>query len=235
MAHIILVHGASQSGSCWESVPIRLSDCGHTVEVLDLPGHGQDSTPLAEVTLAKYAQKVAQAILSSPEPPVVIGHSMGGFVITAGVDLALEAAGSVNQLIYVTALVPGDGESMDDLRAYPEFGKGTPPGTVEIRGVPPVLYILNDENRLGGQGGYIPTFEPQPLAPFSEPVRLKHSESYRRSYVFATRDQVLPLAAQERFVAQRLMHAVARIDSDHAPFVTHPAELVAIIDAWSRQ
>ena len=52
MSTYVLVHGAWHGSWCWEKVVPLLEQAGHQVEALDLPGHGQDKTPIREITLA---------------------------------------------------------------------------------------------------------------------------------------------------------------------------------------
>ena len=51
MARFVLVHGAFGGAWCWEPVTGPLEAAGHTVEAIDLPGGGDDETPVADVTL----------------------------------------------------------------------------------------------------------------------------------------------------------------------------------------
>jgi alpha-beta hydrolase superfamily lysophospholipase len=37
---------------------------GHEVHAIDLPGSGEDTTPLGEVTLERYADAIRKAIVS---------------------------------------------------------------------------------------------------------------------------------------------------------------------------
>ena len=81
MARMVLVHGAFGRAACWDRVRPGLRAAGHDVEAIDLPGAGDDPTPVAEVTLDRYAQRVCEALADGP-PAVLVGHSMGGMVIT---------------------------------------------------------------------------------------------------------------------------------------------------------
>ena len=47
MARLVLVHGAFAGAWCWEPVVAPLEAAGHSVETFDLPGSGDDRTPLA--------------------------------------------------------------------------------------------------------------------------------------------------------------------------------------------
>ena len=81
MARIVLVHGAFGRAACWDRVVPGLRTAGHSVEAIDLPGQGDDPTPVEQVTLDRYAQRVCEALAEGP-PAVLVGHSMGGMVIT---------------------------------------------------------------------------------------------------------------------------------------------------------
>ena len=82
MARIVLVHGAFGGAWCWEPVISPLEGAGHTVEAFDLPGGGSDDTPVADVTLESCAARVGDVLGRRPEAAVLVGHSMGGIVIT---------------------------------------------------------------------------------------------------------------------------------------------------------
>jgi hypothetical protein len=45
MARFVFVHGAFTGGWIWEPLAQRLKAAGHTVELPDLPGAGEDNTP----------------------------------------------------------------------------------------------------------------------------------------------------------------------------------------------
>ncbi|MFW5729052.1 MAG: alpha/beta fold hydrolase [Spirochaetota bacterium] len=48
----VLTHGARHGPWCWNGVVPLPEQRGHTVRTVDLPGHGEDSTPVSEVTLS---------------------------------------------------------------------------------------------------------------------------------------------------------------------------------------
>src|SRR5919197_1233624 len=51
MARFVLIHGAFGGGWIWGPLAGRLEAAGHEVEAPDLPGMGDDDTPVAEGTL----------------------------------------------------------------------------------------------------------------------------------------------------------------------------------------
>lgn len=83
---IVLVHGGGAHSRWWDHIAPLLAD-GRRVAALDLSGHG-DSGRRDEYTLDQWAHEVLAVATDAgiAAPPVVIGHSMGGFI-------ALRAAG----------------------------------------------------------------------------------------------------------------------------------------------
>ncbi len=81
-APIVMVHGAFCGGWAFETFAAPFEAAGHLCFTPDLPGHGpgggHDAVRGQSVT--DYARSVAQVIESCSEPPVVIGHSLGGLV-----------------------------------------------------------------------------------------------------------------------------------------------------------
>src|ERR1700694_3612223 len=84
MPPLLFVHGAWHGAWCWEEHFLRyFADRGWSVKAIDLRGQG--SAPgrkrLRWTRIADYVTDLAEAADSLPEPPVVIGHSMGGLVV----------------------------------------------------------------------------------------------------------------------------------------------------------
>ena len=80
---IVFVHGITEDRHAWHSVVPFLEDSFRCVR-LDLRGHGassdaDDYSPLAMA--GDVATVIAEADIN--EPPILVGHSLGGFVVTA--------------------------------------------------------------------------------------------------------------------------------------------------------
>lgn len=76
MSTYLLVHGAWHGAWCWRHVTPLLEQAGHQVMAPDLPGSGQDTTPLAEVSLAAYVACVTDLVDQADEPVILVGHSL---------------------------------------------------------------------------------------------------------------------------------------------------------------
>src|SRR5579863_2206159 len=58
MSTFLLIHGAWHGGWCWRKVAPLLQAKAHMVLAPDLPGHGNDKTPTATVTLQTYTDRI---------------------------------------------------------------------------------------------------------------------------------------------------------------------------------
>lgn len=95
----VLVHGGAAHAGWWDHVGPLLDAPGsrQRVVALDLSGHG-DSDRRPAYLLESWAEEVLAVARTQPNgaPPVVVGHSMGGFVaLTAARDHGKELAGAV--------------------------------------------------------------------------------------------------------------------------------------------
>jgi len=111
----VLVHGAMHGAWCRDRLVPELAALGYEAVVVDLPGHGTRRNEVA--TLESYGNALAGVV---EQDDVLVGHSMGGTVITLAAD-AIDS--KVGHLIYLAAPVPHEGKSLADvMSAY----TGTP-------------------------------------------------------------------------------------------------------------
>ena len=87
MSTFVLVHGGWSGGWCWDKVVPLLEEAGHEVQAPDLPGSGDDPTPIPEVSLRGYAERICGVLDARPEPAVLVGHSSGGSVVSQAANV----------------------------------------------------------------------------------------------------------------------------------------------------
>src|ERR1700754_4077491 len=109
MARFVLVHGAFHGAWCWRKTIAELEKRGHQAQAIDLPGQGDDRTPLSEVTLESMADRIVATLNRLTGRAVLVGHSAGGMAISAAAEKAPER---LEALIYVCAFLLGAGESL---------------------------------------------------------------------------------------------------------------------------
>lgn len=76
---VVMVHGAFCGGWTFEHFRRPFEAAGHRVLTPDLPGHGSGENP-AGLSMRDYAEAVVGVCKGLEQPPVLIGHSMGGLV-----------------------------------------------------------------------------------------------------------------------------------------------------------
>lgn len=79
---LLFVHGAWHGAWCWDEHFLDFfAGHGYRVVAPSLRGHGASPGALRGARIRDYVADVASTAESLPTPPVVIGHSMGGFVV----------------------------------------------------------------------------------------------------------------------------------------------------------
>lgn len=79
-APIVMVHGAFCGGWAFDRFREPFEDQGHTVLAPDLRGHGGDPVAVTGVSMTDYVRDIAALCSDLDEPPILMGHSMGGLV-----------------------------------------------------------------------------------------------------------------------------------------------------------
>ena len=232
-----MVHGAFAGAWIWEPLAEVLERAGHTVEAMDLPGSGDDRTPVAEVTLDAYAQRVCEALAERPERAVVVASSMGGVVATQAVARSPE---SVATIVYSAAFVPQHGQSLLDLTRLPEGAGDQTQVNLVVEGDPPVATLPDDVTRnltMHACSDEVAAWaierrRPQPVGPFAEPVDLAgyDFEGITRAYVLCKGDESIPPALQRRMLETTGCDPVFELDTDHVPHLSRTAALADLLD-----
>lgn len=108
----ILVHGAWQAPWIWDKVEKQLSKAGQRTIVIELPAHGDDATLPVNTSLDIYRDKVIAAIDKIKGKVILVGHSMGGMVVS---EVAERIPLKNEKLVYIGAFLPANGQSLLDL------------------------------------------------------------------------------------------------------------------------
>lgn len=81
---LLFIHGAYTAAWCWaEHFLPWFAAQGYAAHAVSLSGHGGSAgrDRLDSLSIADYVADVAEVAATLPAPPVLIGHSMGGFVV----------------------------------------------------------------------------------------------------------------------------------------------------------
>ncbi|MDP5228146.1 MULTISPECIES: alpha/beta fold hydrolase [Arthrobacter] len=234
MTHFVLVHGAFHGGWCWSDIVAGLDAKGHTAVAPDLPGSGDDPTPVSEVTLESAAARIVEELKAEDGPSVLVAHSMGGIVMT---QVAAQVPELISKMIYVTAFRPVDGESLLALAGLPEGAGDGVQANSTVAGDPPVvIFDMTKSHEVFGTG--VPAdiaqaaaerLTPQPASLFATPVSIAGAQLPPTEYVICTQDRAIPPALQELMAARAPEATIHRLDTGHSPFYSAPEELLEIL------
>jgi pimeloyl-ACP methyl ester carboxylesterase len=219
--NIVLVHGAWADGSSWRKVIGPLQDAGHNVMAAQLPLNN----------LADNVARVRQVLALQDGPTVLVGHSYGGQIMTAlGTD-----APNVVALVYVAAFGLDEGESIGAL-----LGQGEPTPAVTHISVDSLgfawlpldaflAHFAPDVDEAEAKIMYA-VQQPLTVSAFDDVMGTPLWKQHPSWFAVAQHDEVIPPDA-ERLFAQRMGATVVEVDSSHVVMVSHPEEIVDLIEA----
>jgi pimeloyl-ACP methyl ester carboxylesterase len=108
---LLLIPGFWLNGASWDEVAAPLTEAGHNVHALTLPGLESREVDRTGIGLRDHVDAVVAAIDSLPAPVVLVGHSGGGAIAHAAVDARPDA---IARVIYVDSGPLGDGGVIND-------------------------------------------------------------------------------------------------------------------------
>lgn len=191
----VLVHGGAHGAWCFERLADRLMRAGHIAVTPNLPGRAGDPTPIDDITLDCYADRLCTVIEAQNRPVILVGHSSAGGVISHAAELCPAA---VKKLVFMAALMVPDGQtaweifqrSESPLRAYVIPGQD---GYVRYRSDVPlqdILYTDVDDHTVSRS---LAMLAAEPAAPFATAVKTTAKRWGRipRDYIVFTEDRAL--------------------------------------------
>lgn len=215
---IVLVHGAWADGSCWSGVIERLQADGFDVRAPQFP-----------LTLAADVARLRQVLEFQEGPTLVVAHSYGGQIVTAGTDAA-----NVVGLVYVAAFALDEGETAGAI-----YAQGPPSPALEHQFTDDHGFIWLSEDDFVNH--FAADVEPtrarvmyaaqQPLSAsvFEDVMGIPAWKSYPTWFLVAEHDEVIPPDGQRQFAA-RMGATTTELASGHVAMVSHPAEVAELIE-----
>ena len=240
MAHFVLIHGAWHGGWCWTKLAPLLEAAGHQVSTPDLPGHGSRRRWPRLVSMEHYISSVSGVLSGCREPVVLVGHSMGGMVVTGAAERHPDRVSSV---VYLCAYAPPSGRSLLEL-AEPSVSLVEPEaqllswwgGSMRIKRDRLAGIFYNDcsaEDIAYARARLCP----QSVRALGGPVKWTASGfgRVRKRAIICAGDHAISAAGQESMAVGVGVASgdIARLASDHSPFFSMPQELADILLGWA--
>jgi pimeloyl-ACP methyl ester carboxylesterase len=229
MTTFVLVHGGFHGAWCWKRIVGPLGQ-RHAVVAVDLPGRGPGGRP----ELAAYLDTVADAVEHAEPPVVLVGHSLGGVIVSQFVEHRPDA---VDGLVLVNALLVEDGEAaLPKMQSIGEDWYFMRPGALTFAAdgstfaVAPELVIDGFYNCCDPADAEWAAAQlcPEPLDLVTMPLRITAEGfgSVPKTYLGGLHDRVVPWWFQQKMSAAAGARLVD-LGGDHSPFLSVPEELVA--------
>ena len=230
----VFVHGQGGSALAWGSIATELRSKGHRVVTLDLPGHGLDKTNIKDITMASYCQRVIDSILKFDEKVILVGHSMGGMVITKVTDMIPER---IEALVYLTAMLPQSGQSLMDIfiedsqsLIKPVFNADT---TLVLKATLDLVTLGCDDCPEPIKKLLAPGLPPSPARPLFEKVYFKKEivNSKPIYFICATEDKMISYTEQKKMIeANGKVKKVFSLKMSHIMPLVQAADVVEILN-----
>jgi len=216
---VVLVHAAWADASSWGKVIPPLQRRGLQAVAVQIP---LSSLSDDAATLQRFLKRVSG-------PVVLVGHSYGGAVITAGGS----ANPNVKALVYIAAMAPDEGETVGELlhRAAPHASA-------------PALLPDEDGFLWISAKGFADAVAPESsaddtllMAATQKPIAIKSVQERMTKpawkekpswFLVAERDRMIAPETQ-RFMAHRTGGQILAMEVDHTPLASAPDRVVAII------
>ena len=230
----ILVHGAWQAPYAWQYVKSQLEQKGQKVVVVELPGHGADKTATTTLTMDVYQDKVISAINSIQGNVILVGHSMGGVVVTAAAE---KIPTRINKLVYIGAFLPANGQSLLALASTDStslLGPTLVPSadnlTLGIKSESLIPIFIQDGSD-AVKKLVVDNYQPEPAIPFTNPVTITAANFGKvdKYYVHTALDHAVGLPLQKRMVAAAGIKNTYTLNSSHCPFLSMPDQVTTVL------
>jgi hypothetical protein len=128
---LLFMHGAWHGAWCWDEffLPYFASQ-GYSAHALSLRGHGRSAGSTWLARIPDYVADLTLVARALPTPPVLIGHSMGGYIVQKYLETNSASAAVLLASIPVTGALRFVTKStlqhpLDALRALPRLDAGT--------------------------------------------------------------------------------------------------------------
>jgi pimeloyl-ACP methyl ester carboxylesterase len=216
-ARMLLVHGAFHGGWCWDRLVPALRERGVEAEAIDLPLTG----------LTDDARTVSEAVGRLDRPLVVVGHSYGGAVITAGATGGRDGR-APDHLVYVAALMQ---DPVEELNLAPTPGlSAVRVGDDGMATVDPVEGGKSMYNRCPPEIVEWAVSRFRPMQVGGEASARPDAVAWRTvssTYIVCGDDRSIDPEDQRRMA--KLATNQIEIDADHSPFCSKVDELADIL------
>lgn len=232
METFILIHGAWHGAWCWDKVVQLLENIGHKVIAPDLPSHGNDKTPIKDISMQSYTDCVCEILRTEPNPVILLGHSMGGCVIS---QVAEYQPNKIKELVFLAAYMLENNESL--LQAVMQdpgskllqnliMSEDQSYSNVREDSIAEIFYSdCAEEDIIAAKSLLVPQASVPTLTPIS--ISKDKFAKIPKSYIECLDDKIVSPAFQKKMYLNHECRNIFSLNSSHSPFLSVPEELVS--------
>ena len=229
----VLVHSAWLGGWQWENVAKTLKENGHTVLTPDLPGHGNDKTSPADITMDEYVKTLTTILDQQNNPVILVGHSFNGITVSRVAELRPK---KVKKLVFLTAfLLPNGGsffgavQGVEGSKAVENFFLSEDKTYALVKEEEIQNAFAHDISKEAFEGAK-PYIVPEPAAPLSYELKITDENFGKipKYYIECTDDKAIPIEVQRAMYNGKVKKSYS-LKSSHTPNFSQPEKLAAIL------
>jgi len=220
---VVLVHGAWADGSCWQNVILPLQRLGLNVIC----------APLPLTSLTDDIAALSRTLERADGPVVLVGHAYAGAVIAGPADDRIKA------LVYISALAPGEGETVAQVfyrePPHPEAPHLAPDAHGFIW-MPADGFRKAVAHKASADQTAIMAAVQRPIALecIQEIIPQPTWKTKPAWYLLAEEDRMIKSTTQ-RFMAERMGAKIRSYPVDHTPMYTEPNVVIDVISEAVRE
>jgi len=220
---VVLVHGAWADGSCWQNVILPLERLGLKVIC----------APLPLTSLTDDIAALSRTIERTDGPVVLVGHAYAGAVIAGPADDRIKA------LVYVSALAPGEDETV----AQVFYREPTHPEAPQLAPDAHGFIWMPEDGFRKAVAHKASADQTAIMAAVQRPIAVKCIQeltpqpTWRTKptwYLLAEEDRMIKSTTQ-RFMAERMGAKIRSYPVDHTAMYTEPNVVVDVIGEAVRE
>ncbi len=230
----VLVHGAWQAPYVWDAVKTDLIKQGNKLIVVELPGHGADKTAPHLLSLDVYRDKVIESIAKLNGKVILVGHSMGGMVVSA---VAEKIPSKISKLVYIGAFLPANGQALVDLafsdpnsKLGPQLVPSADQLTIDVKR-DSLTYLFINDGAQTVKDKVIINYRAEPAIPLANKAVLTDANfgAVEKVYIKTLQDVVVSPSLQDRMIAAAGIKMVYQVNTSHSPFLSQPQSITDLL------
>ncbi|MGB2138600.1 MAG: alpha/beta fold hydrolase [Flavobacteriales bacterium] len=229
----VLIHSAWLGAWQWEGVKNILEAEGHNVITPDLPGHGNDKTSPADITMDNYVNTITSILDSREEDVILLGHSFNGITISRVAELR---PNKIKSLVYLTAfLLPNGGsffgavQGVEGSKAVENFYLSEDKTFALVKEEEIQNAFAHDIPKEVFDGAK-PYIVPEPSAPLMYELEITNENfgQVPKYYIECTEDKAIPVEIQRAMYTDKVVKSFS-INSSHTPNFSQPEKVAEIL------